>query len=92
MAQIVILIFLIVLAFFLIRGFARGNPHEKKMVYHSEINNFPFVMEKRKEVSISLPHAENIKDTHDLNKGHQNTVHCKSLLTQRIVSGKKRYG
>jgi len=91
MAQIVILIFLIVLAFFLIRGFARGNPHEKKMVYHSEIHNLPFVMEKCKEISISPPYAENIKDTHDLNKGHQNTVHCKSCLNQRIASVKKRY-
>ena len=91
MAQIVILIFLIVLAFFLIRGFARGDLHEKKRVYRSEINDSSLIMEKWKEIIASLPYAENIKDTHDLNKGHQNTVHCKSCLNQRIASVKKRY-
>ena len=68
MAQIVILILLVVLAFFLIRGFARGDIHEKKRVYRLEINDFPVIMEKWKEISLSHPSAENIKDNHDLIK------------------------
>lgn len=65
-AQIVILILLIVLAFFLIRGFARGDLHEKKRVHGSEINDFLVAMERWKEISISsLPHTENINDDND---------------------------
>jgi hypothetical protein len=63
MAQIVILILLIVLAFFLIRGFARGDLLEGKKVYGSEMNDFLVVMDKWKEISISsLTHTENIND------------------------------
>jgi hypothetical protein len=75
MAQIVILILLIVLAFFLIKGFARGDLHEKKRVYRSEINDSSLIMEKWKEISASLPHTENINNyNHDLIGGCQNKV------------------
>jgi hypothetical protein len=75
MAQIIILVLLIVLAFFLIRGFARGELHEKKRAYPSEINDSSLVMEKWKEISVSLPHTENINnDNHDLTEEYQNKV------------------
>jgi len=68
-AQIVILILLIVLAFFLIRGFARGDLHEKNRVYPSDTNDSSLVMEKWKENSMSLPHTENINNAnYDLAK------------------------
>ena len=62
MAQIVILILLIVLAFFLIRGFARGELNQKQRVYHWKINDTPVIMEKWKEISISVPYAENVNN------------------------------
>lgn len=66
MAQIVILIVLIVLAFFLIRGFARGDHHEEKMVFRSEGGTLPF-MERWKEICGSPPHAENMSNVnHEL--------------------------
>ncbi|MFQ6031680.1 MAG: hypothetical protein ACE5K2_02065 [Candidatus Zixiibacteriota bacterium] len=65
MAQIVILILLIILAFFLIRGFARGKLHEKKRAYRSEIGDFSPIVEKWKEISASLPHAENINNANN---------------------------
>ena len=67
MAQIIILILLIVLAFFLIRGFAQGDTHEKKSIYRSDTNDSSPVMERWKEISVSLPHTEIIdNDNHDL--------------------------
>jgi len=67
MAQIIILILLIVLAFFLIRGFAQGDTHPKKSIYRSDTNDSSAVMESWKEISVSLPHTENINnDNHDL--------------------------
>jgi len=46
MAQITILIILVLLAFFLIRGFAKGSLHEKKSVYGLKTNDFSFFIEK----------------------------------------------
>jgi hypothetical protein len=69
MAQIAILIALIVLAFFLIRGFARGDLHEEKRAYGSEGGNFPVIIEKWKEIFVSLTHTENIgNENHNLAK------------------------
>ena len=79
MAQIVILILLIVLAFFLIRGFARGDLHEKKRVYRSEMGDFPLTMEKWKEFTVSLPYTENIKDSHDLIKDTKIRCNAKAI-------------
>jgi hypothetical protein len=62
MAQIVILILLIVLAVFLIRGFARGELNQKKRVYSWKINDTPVIMEKWKEIRISTPYAENVNN------------------------------
>ncbi len=92
MAQIAILIFLIVLAFFLIRGFARGNLHEKKRVYNLEIDDFPLIVEKWEEITTSLPYAENIKGNDDTEDGHQNTTYCKRYLIQCTASAQERYG
>ena len=67
MAQIIILIVLIVLAFFLIRGFARGDHREEKMVSRSERGAFPIIMERWKEICGSLPHTENMSNVnHEL--------------------------
>ena len=75
MAQIVIWILLVVLAFFLIRGFAQGDTHEKKRVYRSNINDSSLVMKKWKESSVSFLHSENTNnDNHDLTGRYQNKV------------------
>jgi len=68
MAQIIILIVLIVLAFFLIRGFARGEHRGEKMVVsRSERGSFPLIMERWKEICGSLPHTENMSNVnHEL--------------------------
>jgi len=67
MAQIVILIVLIVMAFFLIRGFARGDHHQEKIVARSERGAFPLIMERWKEICGSLPRAENMSNVnHEL--------------------------
>jgi hypothetical protein len=89
MAQIVILILLIVLAFFLIRGFARGDIHEKKRVYRSEINDFSLIMEKWKEITVSLPYTENIKDSHDLIKDTKIRCNAKAIYSNMDFPSRK---
>ena len=91
-AQIVILILLIVLAFFLIRGFARGDLHEKKTVYRSEINDSSLIMEKWKEFTVSPPYTENIKDNHDLAREIKIRYSAKAIyLNVDLPSRKEMY-
>lgn len=65
-AQIVIWIILVVLAFFLIRGFARGNLYEKRAVYRLEKDKFCFIRERCEIISFFPFHTKSVsKDNHD---------------------------